>query len=483
MIDKLICPHRIPSEDDWLIYYFKQARPSATVEEMTRVLGHSRRKIRNALMSFKSHPARPLTFGYDVIERINEFMDREEDIGEIAAHFFNALNFCPAWPDWEDEEMVRFLMELDDEFLSFEMQVYKHTLRLIYNTDEPFGSIFQRLSDLRDLFRERGLYLLYWTVSVPVAYLSATLNTRFTRDEYRQLKRMLPHIPYFYRWVFEQVEPFIDMVMGKIMQVSFDKVIEEVEDDVVVEFMQNMMKGNYGKALELEPMLDTLPYRMREILEVYITNLKILTSSTPPPYPHLNPEGVSPFLWFNRVLSRLLLARLREEDPMEILKGLPDEVASSIRRIYIEPDLDFIKHTEWYNMQMIRMLIEGRVDEAWRIARRNSLVYDFHVNYILLGLPIVDLLRKYKLRIGWYPLSIEFRGDTAFIHYGNHTFRLPSTVSHLLRDVVRGNGYFSDRAYRKFRKYLWFLKIKKKRKNGMNLILLDEEIPVIEETS
>ncbi len=482
MIDKLICPHRIPSEDEWLIYYFKQARPTATVVEISRTLGYTSRKVSNILMALKSHPSRPLRFGYDVIERIEEYMNMEDDTGEVLSHFLNALNYCPAWPDWEDERMAGFLMQIEDELLSFEMQVYKHTLRLIYDPNESPMNILQDLDELRELFRERGLYLLYWTVSVPIAYLSAILSARFPREEYRHLLKMLPHLPYFYRWFFEQVKPFMDIVTGELAQVSFDRLMEDIEDDALKEFMERMMRGHYEEALELEPLMVDMPSGLKEIVDAYITNLKILTSPTPPPYLDVNPEGISPLAWFNRVISRLLLARLREEDPMLALEGVPEEVAGTIRKIYLEADMDFIRDTEWYNIRMIRMLAEGRVDEAWRVARTNGLVYDFHINYILLGLPVVDLLRKYRLRIGWYPLSILFRDGTAIIHYGSHAFRLPSSVSHLLQEVVRGKGYFSDRAYRKFRKYLWFLKIRKKRKNGMNLIMLDEDIPIIEES-
>ena len=481
MIDKLICPHRVPSEDEWLIYYYKQARPTATVEEIFQTLGYSRRKIRNTLMSLKSHPSRPLRFGYDVIEKIEEYMEQEDDPGESIIHFVNALNFCPAWPDWEDEKMAELLMQIDDELLSFEMQVYKHTLRVIYDQDESMMNILQNLDELRELFRERGLYLLYWTVSVPVAYLSAILGMRFSREEYRILRKIVPHIPYFYRWFFDRVKPFVDMVRGELVQVSFDKFIREIDDGVLKEFLENMTEGHYEKALELVPLMKDIPYGMGEILDIVITNIRILTSPVPPPYPEANPEGVSTLVWFNRLLSRLLLARLKEVDPMEVLEGIPEEVMSTIRRLYLEPDIHFLKDTEIYSSQIIRMLVEGKVDEAWKIARRNGLVYDFHMNYILLGLPVVDLLRKYRLRIGWYPISIEFRDNVAFIHYGNHAFHLPPTVSHLLRDVVRGKGYFSDRAYRKFRKYLWFLKIRRSRKNGMNLVMLDEDIPIVEE--
>jgi len=480
LIDKLICPHRIPSEDNWLIYYYKQARPTATVEEISRTLGYSRRKIRNALMSFKSHPSPPLTFGFDVVKKILEHIMMEDEIGEPLMHFINAFNFCPAWPDWQDEEMARFIMELSDELLSPEMQVFRHTLKLIYDGEESLGRIFQNLLELRDRFKERGLYLLYWTTSVPVAYLSATLNAHFSSEEYRKLKKMLPHIPYFYRWLFELTEPYMDIVMGKIFHVSFEKVLEETGNDISRQFVLLMMKGRYQEALEMEPLLQNLEGRSKELIEIYTTNLRIFTSPVPPRYPDLNPEGVSPLLWFNRAISRLLLGRLKGEEPEHILSSIPQEIADPLRRVYIEPDIGFIKKSGWYNFQLILMLLDGKIDEAWKIARKNGLVYDFHLNYILLGFSPLELLRKYRLRIGWYPLSIEFAGDMATIHYGKYSFELSSAVSHLLREVVRGKGYLSDRAYRRFRRHLWFLKIKKKRKNGMNLVLLDEDIPVVE---
>ena len=484
-IENLLCSVRKPSAEQWQVYYLKQARPEMTIEQISRMLNMSRRKVSDTLRMFKIHQGEPIRYGWDNLERIFEFMEGESEL-ELDKNFLlltEAINYCPHWPDWKDGRIREFFMEIDDSFLSPEMQILKYTMAFMDDAlDHEF--LLERFLEFRFLFNERGLKLLYWMATVPYAALAMLWNARFSEEDYIGLRENSQYLPYFYRQIYREIQPMVKFMSRDIFQIPFTSILDE-NGGKVDAFFRYILTGKYDKALQLDFSDEVMPDSLRRVISIMSLNLRIILSKEPPedlpPFPTEDFEYAGLFSHLNYYLIRLLIARLRGENPEAVIEDAPEEIYYTIKRIYIDHDRNFFKGVGWYGEKLITMMVNGEVNRAWEIARNQKLMYDFHINYILLGFPLLDLLAKYKLRIGWYPIKVSFTGKHAYIHYAGGKFRIPPTPSFLLKEVIQGKGYMGRKDYKNFNKHLWFLRIKKQKFGERILITLDEDVEVIEE--